>query len=213
MMSCGESSCVTASFHLRPSLNETYQPSSFTKGRAMPDAFYCALCQQFLQGKIDGKYRSPKLFIFDHHRSFESFDKAIKLPCSICSLAGCDALEPPPAFNWERPMKAYFGSNGNEDQFTLSMCIIVEGKNAWWGWSLIFVPWPCPSKSSFRSTLMLLKDLLLRPSSISHNHCHQVPGQTRPSISFLASSTNAAKRIRDVRARSKSGRLFILRDS
>lgn len=53
----------------------------------MPDEQYCKPCERFLRGEAYITHQRRTCVVFIHHPNAESFNNALKLPCSICSLA------------------------------------------------------------------------------------------------------------------------------
>jgi hypothetical protein len=83
--------------------------------RSIPDIMstsrYCEPCSCFLRGEIVITFQTKSSVTFEHHRDFQSFDTALRLPCAICSLAWTYAKSPPSMDDWAELLGAYsFGS-------------------------------------------------------------------------------------------------------
>lgn len=82
----------------------------------MAKDLYCEPCRKFLCGKVTIGYhtegKSIKTVSFEHHDSFESFDKAMKLPCAICTKAWSTTTALSIVCNWKSLIGTYFLFNG-----------------------------------------------------------------------------------------------------
>jgi hypothetical protein len=58
---------------------------------------------------------SKKDITFNHHYDFKSFNTAMRLPCTICTLAYAHAKNPPSALSWVNSV-GYYDCRGDEQQ-------------------------------------------------------------------------------------------------
>lgn len=61
----------------------------------MPDALYCDDCQTFLRGVSTMIHQSDDSVLFEHHRNYEIFEKAMLLPGALCNFAWTNAEKLP----------------------------------------------------------------------------------------------------------------------
>jgi hypothetical protein len=76
---------------------------------------YCEPCRRLLRGQLHVIDQTNCHVKFDHHIDFESFDKAMRLPCSICGFAYTHAKNYPSDLNWVKLVGFYlYDSNDDE---------------------------------------------------------------------------------------------------
>jgi hypothetical protein len=74
---------------------------------ATPPSRCCEPCDRFLRGEINIISQDKAWVSFEHHRDFQSFDTALRLPCAICSLAWTYAARRPSSDNWVELLGTY----------------------------------------------------------------------------------------------------------
>jgi hypothetical protein len=104
---------------------------------------YCEPCCRLLCGEVSLIDESECHITFNHHYDFESFHKAMRLPCAICSLAYTYARNSPSALSWVKSVGQYIYVRGRHEERTLS-----------------FFPDGPYSKGSYRSATLILKPWL-----------------------------------------------------
>jgi hypothetical protein len=106
----------------------------------MSENRYCEPCARFLRGEITITRQYTDVVTFEHHREFQSFDAALRMPCVICSLAWTYATNPPTMENWVGMLGTYcFGFPEPNLSFDTER---VRGKKPYSSDILSLVRWP-----------------------------------------------------------------------
>jgi hypothetical protein len=113
----------------------------------MSESRYCEPCERFLRGDIIIKEKRIRLVIskqlifedvvFEHHRSFQSIDAALRLPCTICSRAWKHAKYPSSESSWRR-LLGFYGFF----EFKRNLGFVSEGGHSYESDRLALEPWP-----------------------------------------------------------------------
>ena len=108
----------------------------------MAENLYCEPCRKFLCGEVSIVYhyegKSMKSVSFEHHDSFESFDKAMKLPCAICTKVWSTNTALPTVRNWKPLKGTYYSFNGGR---VLFFCPVGTFEVDAQSLELFFEPW------------------------------------------------------------------------
>ena len=73
----------------------------------MLDNLYCEPCHGLLVGKVNIISERYDCINFKHHDTFESFNKALRLPCAICTLVYAYSGQMPTALGWKKLLGSY----------------------------------------------------------------------------------------------------------
>lgn len=73
----------------------------------MSENLYCGPCRRLLAGHISLIDEDRWFIEFHHHDTFESFDAAMRLPCSICNLTWKHTENVPSAQTWSA-LRGYY---------------------------------------------------------------------------------------------------------
>lgn len=125
MMSCGlHGSSSRASFlrALLPTDLTRHRPLLiliFCSHQNMQENLYCEPCHQLLCGDVNVIGQSGYHITFIHHHDFESFEKALQLPCTICTMAWTYVRNPPFAAHWVRMVGEYVYEREVDEERTL----------------------------------------------------------------------------------------------
>lgn len=86
----------------------------------MSEEHYCEPCRRFLVGDllIHSDKEGPDHIVFDHHLDYGSFEKAMQLPCLICTSAWANQKRTVNENDWKKLVGCY-GFNRNNGQRTL----------------------------------------------------------------------------------------------
>jgi hypothetical protein len=110
----------------------------------MLDNLFCEPCLRLTRGEVFGidEFDSGGTS-FTHHDNFASFDEAIHLPCSICTLAWRDVQKPLSTSNWGCGLLGlYRYSRRNNERKFFFFLSGHEGKRGEKSAILALVPWP-----------------------------------------------------------------------
>jgi hypothetical protein len=125
----------------------------------MPDNLYCEPCRRFAQGeafKID-EFDSGRAE-FTHHEDFASFNEAIQLPCSICTLAWRDVQKPLSTYNGELGVMGWYSYSQRNNERRLWFFLLDRERNPGKQSNILaLVPWP--SELQYRRHLLTTKSI------------------------------------------------------
>lgn len=111
----------------------------------MSNDLYCEPCRRLLAGDIPIIEVDENSVEFDHHVEFNSFENAIGLPCSICSLAWHGASNSPSAHNWVKIRGNYYIDKENQER-RLDFSSGHNYRSSYHSNTLALIPWAseCP---------------------------------------------------------------------
>jgi hypothetical protein len=76
----------------------------------MSEEHYCEPCRRFLVGELlilHSNYEDPYRIFFDHHLDYGSFEKAMQLPCLICTSAWANEKKSLNEIRWKKLVGCY----------------------------------------------------------------------------------------------------------